>query len=80
MSENTKKIIRKFKGEVISDKMDKTIVVRVDSLKVHPKYNKSYKTSKNYKVHDEENKHKVGEVIEFVECRPMSKDKNWRVI
>ena len=78
--QNNKKIVRKFTGVVVSSKMDKTIVVRVDSLKMHAKYHKSYKSSKNYKVHDEENKHKTGETVDFVECRPMSKDKNWRVI
>ena len=80
MTEVKEKILRKFKGEVISDKMAKTIVVRVDSFKMHPKYQKRYKVSRKYKVHDEKNQYKVGEVIEFVECRPLSKDKKWRAI
>ncbi len=71
---------RKLKGEVVSDSMDKTIVVKVDRFKMHPRYQKRYLVSKKYKVHDEKNEHKVGEVIEFVECRPISKDKKWRVL
>ena len=66
----------KKKGIVTSDKMDKTIVVAVDTLKTHSKYLKKYKSTKKYKVHDEENKYKVGDVVEFVQCKPMSKDKS----
>jgi small subunit ribosomal protein S17 len=73
-------IVQKFKGVVVSDKMDKTIVVRVDALKLHPRYNKRYQTSKKYKVHDEKGKYKTGDTVEFVACRPISKDKKWRVI
>jgi small subunit ribosomal protein S17 len=75
MTNTTKKLATK-KGKVVSDSMDKTIVVAVQSLKTHPKYLKKYRSTKKYKVHDAENKHKVGEVVEFTECRPMSKDKN----
>lgn len=71
---------RKFSGLVISDKMDKTIVVRVDHVRRHEKYEKQYTVSKKYKVHDEANKYKVGDVVEFIECRPLSKDKRWRVL
>jgi small subunit ribosomal protein S17 len=71
---------KRFKGEVVSNKMNKTIVVRVDSVKVHPKYQKRYTVSKKYKVHDEINRYKAGDKIEFVECRPISKDKKWRAI
>jgi small subunit ribosomal protein S17 len=79
---DTKKdpIVRKFKGEVVSDKMDKTIVVKVEKVKIHPKYNKRYMTSKKYKVHDEKNKYKEGDFVVFQPCRPISKDKKWRVI
>lgn len=82
MEEKTKKlkIYRKFKGSVVSDKMDKTIVVKVVRTKIHPLYKKRYKVSKNYKVHDGKNEYKVGDIVEFVECRPISKDKIWRVI
>ncbi len=71
---------RKFHGVVVSDKMDKTIVVRVDQVKIHPKYKKRYAISKKYKVHDEKNRFKEDDKVEFTECRPLSKDKKWRVI
>lgn len=74
------KAARKFVGEVVSDKMDKTIVVKVASVKVHPKYQKRYTVSKKYKVHDETNQYKVGDKVNFVECRPLSRDKRWRVL
>lgn len=78
---DTKKTIkRKFNGVVVSDKMDKTIVARIDRVKVHPKYKKRYTVSKRYKVHDEKNKFKEGDKVTFVECRPLSKDKRWRVL
>lgn len=73
-------IKKKFDGVVVSDKQDKTVVVKVDSVKIHPKYKKRYTTSKKYKVHDEENKFKTDDKVSFVECRPLSKDKRWRVI
>ncbi|MEK7181596.1 MAG: 30S ribosomal protein S17 [Patescibacteria group bacterium] len=70
----------KWKGTVVSDKMDKTIVVKVDTLKTHSKYLKQYRSSKKYKVHDEENKHKIGDVVTFEECRPRSKDKRHQIV
>jgi len=73
-------IKKKFNGVVVSDKQDKTIVVRVDSVKIHPKYKKRYTSSKKYKVHDEENKYKTDDKVSFVECRPLSRDKRWRVL
>ncbi len=79
MTNTTKKLATK-KGKIVSDSMDKTIVVAVQSLKTHPKYLKKYRSTKKYKVHDGENKHKVGEVVEFVQCRPLSKDKNHTLI
>ena len=60
--------------------MDKTIVVKVDRVKRHPKYHKSFLVSKQYKVHDERNQFKDGDQVVFVECRPLSKDKRWRVL
>ncbi|MDO8572114.1 MAG: 30S ribosomal protein S17 [bacterium] len=71
---------RTFKGVVVSDKMDKTIVVRVDSIEVHPKYKKRYTQSKRFKVHDEKNEYSVGDVVRFQETRPLSRDKRWRVL
>jgi small subunit ribosomal protein S17 len=79
--EKAKKIIRrKFEGVVVSDKTDKTIVVTVTTTKLHPKYFKRYISTKKYKVHDSENKYKIGDKVVFIECRPISKDKKWRVL
>jgi small subunit ribosomal protein S17 len=79
---NSKKDIikRKFNGVVVSDKMSKTRVVSVESIKVHPIYKKRYKVNKKYKVHDEKNLYKIGDKVQFIECRPLSKDKRWRMI
>jgi len=66
-------------GVVVSDKMDKTVVVLVSRFVKHPKYDKYYNTSKKYKVHDEENKYKIGDKVEIVETRPISKDKKFKV-
>ena len=68
------------RGVVISDKMDKTIVVRVDRLKKHPRYQKRYISSKKYMAHDEENKYSVGDKVLIEACRPMSKGKQWIVV
>lgn len=79
--EKKRAIIKKrFNGIVVSDKMDKTVVVRVDRVRAHPKYKKRYTVSKRYKVHDEKNQYKVDDKVTFIECRPLSKDKRWRVI
>lgn len=72
--------MKKLKGIIVSDKMDKTIVVEVNHLKKHPKYERRFKVSKRYKAHDPENKHKVGETVVIEGCRPISKDKRWRVV
>lgn len=76
----SEKSVRPMSGVVVSDKMDKTIVVRIDTLKKHPKYLKRYLSSKKYKVHDPKNQFKVGEKVSFVTCRPLSKDKKWKVV
>jgi small subunit ribosomal protein S17 len=80
MAEQKLKIMRKFNGIVVSDKMDKTVVVRVERTKLHPRYLKRYTVSKKYKVHDEKNQFKIGNEINFKECRPISKDKKWVAI
>ena len=77
--EKSKIIIRK-KGVVVSDKMDKTVVVAVESLKTHSKYLKKYKSTRNYKADDPENKYKTGDKVEIVPCKPMSKDKRYKVV
>jgi len=66
-------------GLIVSDKMDKTVVVKVDRLVKHPVYNKYIKRSAKYKAHDAENKCKIGDRVIIVETRPMSKDKCWKV-
>ena len=71
---------RKFKGIVTSVAMAKTIVARVDSFKMHPKYKKRYKVNRKYKIHNTKQQFKVGDAVVFEECRPLSKDKRWRVI
>ena len=66
-------------GVVVSDKMDKTVVVKVDRLIKHLVYNKYIKRSASYKVHDENNMCKIGDRVQIIECRPLSKDKRWNL-
>lgn len=73
------RITRSFTGKVVSVKMNKTIVVLVERTVVHPRYHKRYTVSRRYPVHDEHGTSKVGEVVTFVECRPLSKTKRWRL-
>jgi small subunit ribosomal protein S17 len=86
MKSTDKKEIKKDKktstlaGVVVGDKMDKTVVVSVSRFIKHPLYGKFYKVSKKYKAHDETNKYKVGDRVEMVETRPISKDKRHKVI
>ncbi|HBR80481.1 MAG: 30S ribosomal protein S17 [Candidatus Uhrbacteria bacterium GW2011_GWE2_45_35] len=80
MSNQTSKTQRNLRGLVVSDKMTKTIVVRVDRTVLHQKYQKRYISSRRYKVHDEKMEAKVGDSVEFVECRPLSRDKRWRLV
>ena len=67
-------------GMVVSDKMDKTIVVALEDTVKHPLYGKIVKTSKKYKAHDENNEARIGDVIRMMETRPLSKDKRWRLV
>lgn len=71
---------RKLTGKIVSDKMDKTVVIEVERIKAHPKYERRFKVSKKYKAHDEKNEYKEGDVVVIEECRPVSKDKKWKVI
>ena len=64
-------------GVVVSDKMEKTVVVKVDRLVKHSVYSKYIKRSVKYKVHDELNTSKIGDRVQIIECRPLSKDKRW---
>jgi len=70
---------RILKGKVVSDKADKTVVVRVDTSKTHPLYHKSYTVYKRYQAHDEKNESKVGDLVEITEGRPISKTKRFKV-
>lgn len=80
MAEETKRHKRKLKGVVVSNKMDKSIVVRVEKIKEHPKYKRRYKTHKKYMVHDEANEFDIGEKVVIEEHRPLSKNKRWIVL
>jgi len=67
-------------GVVTSDKMDKTVVVAVETLVQHPLYKKRVRRTKTFKAHDEQNQCKVGDKVRIMETRPLSKDKRWRVV
>jgi small subunit ribosomal protein S17 len=67
-------------GLVVSDKMDKTVVVAVETRKIHPLYKKAIRVTKKYKAHDENNACKIGDTVKIIETRPLSKEKRWRVI
>ncbi len=71
---------RRFEGEVVSTKEQKTIHVLVNTIKTHPKYHKQYTRSRMYPVHDEKGVAQVGDVVVFEECRPLSKTKRWTLV
>jgi small subunit ribosomal protein S17 len=71
---------RILQGVVVSDAMDKTVVVRVERRVMHPVYKKFIRRSKKYSAHDETNSVKVGDVVRIQECRPISKNKSWTVV
>ena len=66
-------------GRVISNKMDKTVVVSVETLRQHPLYRKTIRRAVKYKVHDEKNECRLGDTVKIIETRPLSKEKRWRV-
>jgi small subunit ribosomal protein S17 len=66
-------------GTVVSDKMDKTIIVSVERQFLHPKYGKILRSSKKFAAHDEKNECKIGDVVSIIETRPLSKTKRWRL-
>ncbi|HLP86859.1 MAG TPA: 30S ribosomal protein S17 [Candidatus Paceibacterota bacterium] len=80
MDTKVKKSNKVLKGVVVSDKMDKTVVVLVTRFVEHKKYGKRIKKTKKYKAHDENNSKKVGDKVEIEETRPISKDKKFKVI
>lgn len=67
-------------GNVVSDKMDKTIVVAVETFITHPLYKKQLKKTSRFKAHDENNECRTGDKVKIMETRPISKDKNWRLV
>jgi len=67
-------------GHVVSDKMDKTIVVAVETFVTHPLYKKQIKKTTKFKAHDEDNRCRVGDEVKIMETRPLSKDKRWRLV
>jgi small subunit ribosomal protein S17 len=71
---------RRLEGTVVSDKMKKTVVVSITSLKLHPKYRKFFKVTRKFKAHDENNEYKVGDKVILQETRPLSKEKRWVVV
>ena len=71
---------KSFTGQVVSDKMDKTIVVAVSSRRLHPLYKKYVTTTKKVKAHDERNEANIGDTVRVVESRHISKDKCWRLV
>lgn len=71
---------RKLSGIVVSDKMNKTRVVAVQSLKRHPKYLKYFKITAKFKAHDETNQFHVGDKVQIEETRPLSKEKRWKIV
>lgn len=71
---------RILQGTVVSDKSDKTVVVKVERRFTHPLLKKTVRRSKNYKAHDEKNEHKEGDMVRIQECAPISKHKRWVVL
>jgi len=71
---------KRLTGKVVSNKMQKTVVVEVERIKEHQKYKRRFKVQKKYKAHDEKGEYKMGERVIIEECRPISKEKRWRVV
>ena len=71
---------RVLQGKIVSDKANKTVTVLVEHRVMHPIYKKIIRKSKKFAAHDEKNAHKVGEMVEIIECRPISKRKRWMVV
>ena len=80
MTDNTRAFRKTMIGQVVSDKMDKTIVVAVEDSYQHPLYKKTMKRTYKLKAHDENNECGIGDTVEVMETRPLSKDKRWRLV
>lgn len=72
--------MRKLRGIVVSDKMQKTRIVAIETMKQHSRYKKYYKVTKRFKAHDENNEYKTGDKVTISETKPMSKDKRWVIV
>ncbi len=72
--------LRELRGVVVGDKANQTVTVLVERRVMHPVYKKIVKRSKKYHAHDENNRHKIGDKVKIIECRPISKTKSWRVV
>ena len=71
---------KELKGVVVSDKMDKTRVVAIETWKVVPKYQKRVRATRKVKAHDERNETRIGDLVRIMECRPISREKRWRIV
>ena len=80
MNENTRAFRKTRVGQVVSDKMDKTIVVAIEDSVQHKLYKKIVKRTYKLKAHDEQNAAGIGDTVKVMECRPLSKDKRWRLV
>jgi small subunit ribosomal protein S17 len=80
MSQSQRNERKTLIGKVVSDKMQKTIVVAVETYKKHDLYHKRIKYTKKFKAHDEHNEAKIGDTVKIRETRPLSKDKSWRLV
>ena len=80
MNENTRAFRKTRVGQVVSDKMDKTIVVAIEDSVQHKLYKKIVKRTYKLKAHDENNECGIGDTVKVMECRPLSKDKRWRLV
>jgi len=80
MSEQPQTSRRRLTGRVTSNKMDKTAVVAVETIKQHPLYRKTIRSTKKYKAHDENNQAQIGDIVRIEEARPMSREKRWVIL
>ncbi|HLT58476.1 MAG TPA: 30S ribosomal protein S17 [Limnochordales bacterium] len=80
MTESQRGVRKTRVGTVVSDKMDKTVVVAVERTVMHPKYKRTMRRTKKFKAHDEQNSCRTGDVVRIMETRPLSKEKRWRVV
>jgi len=80
LNQETRHARRVKQGRVVSDKMDKTIVVVSETRVPHPVYGKIVRKSVKFKAHDEQNDAKIGDTVRIMECRPLSRDKRWRLV